>query len=312
MIRWWEYLQTARAFKGADIAERTAIVEQRLASLRRSDAIRILAQAAIDGSPQVRRAAIRALANFNQPAATQLLAGAVLDEDLDVARAAAAALLARDWQPQKPLQQRRMHIAHLIQQSDQGVGEERRQALLALARIDDPLASCHAPEAVVRQVAEEAAPSSIGFLMQAARSHGQIAGAVAQGLERIVKKYRRQLPDARLQELSVLQDLEEKEAYTVRKRTEGDAGGKPQRSQTAVAVEAAQTRYRVKRRISCKAIRDAARQELARRAVEEEDRKKYFCPDCNCPLKVDKAHFGHTVTCSRCGHSHVGSASNLY
>jgi hypothetical protein len=195
MIRWWEYLQTARAFKGADIAERTAIVEQRLASLRRSDAIRILAQAAIDGSPQVRRAAIRALANFNQPAATQLLAGAVLDEDLDVARAAAAALLARDWQPQKPLQQRRMHIAHLIQQSDQGVGEERRQALLALARIDDPLASCHAPEAVVRQVAEEAAPSSIGFLMQAARSHGQIAGAVAQGLERIVKKYRRQLPD---------------------------------------------------------------------------------------------------------------------
>lgn len=290
MFPWLKYRRLARLFKTADVAQRTEIVEQGLAELRPADALRILGEAIMDGSPRVRHAAALALTEYDEPRAFDLLATAIPDEDLEIAHTATRALAARNWQPHRSIEKRRMHIVHLVQQLKPNGRRMSREAALALTQIDDPLASYEAPDAVVQHVAREATPQSIAFLTRAARSHGLIAGEILLAVRNILTTYARQIPESQLRELVTLEDADETETF---------------REGTSAVL-----RSRVKKRISCEEIRRLARQELTRRAAEREKRKKYFCPSCSSPIPVKTSQFGRRIRCPECQQSHIAAEDN--
>jgi hypothetical protein len=280
MFGWFKYHRVARQFQTADVAQRVEIVQQRLSDLQPADALKILRIAIMDGSPRVRYAAALALVEFDEPQADTLLATAVPDEELDIACLATRTLLARNWQPHRSIEKRRMHIAHLIHQSEGSDSTARRRTVSELARIDDPLAPYEAPDDLVERVAQEASPQSVAFLMRAAPNHPQIALDIVRALVKILRHHAGKLSESRLRELAVLEDVNVSDGHGA------------------------------KRRCNCKAIREAATRELARRAAERETRKKYFCPHCSFPIPLARPLFGSRIRCPRCRESHVCSEEN--
>jgi DNA-directed RNA polymerase subunit RPC12/RpoP len=242
----------------------------------------------------VRHSAAVELSHFFQPEADRLLAGAARDDDPLVANTAAHLLLERGWQPQKAIEKRRLDIAKLENLTHSGNPDERKQALLTLARMEDPCALCGplTPDVdeVVRQLSREAEPHSLRFLMYAARNYSPVAEVAVRGLLTLANRHRTTLTAAQLRELSDLEDVDQSAP----------------RPATAGSSE-----YLVIGKIRCKSIRDLARKELTRRESEQEKRKKYFCPDCSHPLRVEKKHLGRRIICPQCRKSHLCSTDNF-
>jgi hypothetical protein len=116
--------------------------------------------------------------------------------------------------------------------------------------------------------------------MRAVPNHERIAADIVRALLQILRRHERELSESRLQELAALDDVD-------------------------IAEENG-----VKRRLSCKTIREAAKQELARREAEREKRKKYFCPHCSFPIPIARPLFGSRIRCPRCRESHVCAEEN--
>ena len=260
MFHLFEYRCLAKRFQGADSADCAAMLGELHHDVLPSNALKLLSLAIDDGNPHVRHSAAVELARFEHFKATQLLAAVTHDEDPWVAKTAAQALLERAWQPQKAVEKRRLDIARLEKLCGEGTAEQRKEAALLLARMDDPCAlfTCAAavPPEVVRELAVEAAPQSMRFLMHAVRNHPAAAAVAVKGLVRMLAKHGARLSEAKLQDLAAWDDV---------------ATGEP---------------HRTRRPVNGHEVRRLAKAELTRRVAEKEKHEKYFCPECSRPLNV--------------------------
>ncbi len=319
MFNWFESTKLAKRFQRANEEERAALLSDLHHGVRPSSALKVLSLAVEDGNPRIRYSAAVELSHFEQPEANYLLATFTHDDDPCVAQTAARVLLERNWQPEKPVEKRRLHIARLEKQSREGTVEQRKAALLTLARIDDPCAlsgQLMPPMEIARQLAEEAEPESLHFLKHAAQNYGTLAAIAVRGLITLLQKHGSRLPATQLRELAVLEDVNQGETVTApappadptasRHRPPGANGKDRWEAATQDGV-----RFRVTGKVSCRQVRDLARQELTRREKEQEQRKKYFCPECSQPLRVEKSHLGRRIECPACRHQHICSAENF-